>query len=1091
MFSEPGFDSDIFMDSPPSSVPQLIEELGQNMRPEPVTQEEMQILFRQEYERMLEDAYRESQMDEDAEGFIGDEMPKEDLGEDDEEDCFDFSLRRSSEYHPYPSKTAMLLDVMDNLPRCRFTSTQMSLLGVPDKLQSSCGSKPVKTQSHLGNIFYMNDIRDSIARDMANPLVAPHMHFYPEENDGPISETYQAERWMEYTPSQLTPMFSRGFKRFWIEELACLRDRTFVIPHTWIVRNGVLTSDVSIVTRTPDERWQHHSEVERTVAADDLELDYSDLIAEFGANLTWVDDSTVPAMPNEMRKLVDDDEDLYVVMVSPWADDVSGNKSKQYNKHMNMYTGNGCLPGRLLQQEFNIHYISTSPHASSAEQFSTFRDHVQSTEKEPIKCYNAVTKRRCRCILRTPGLPADNPQQSEECCHMGSNANFPCRKCKWGGTNREKESDTVFHECHLTGVARNAREIRETLEEQLRLSMLGDAKAVEDNQRKSGTKDKVAQYWIEQLISKAKAMKSDHPRRKADEIAAELKTWFDAQPGDKMNPLLDLVGLDPSQDTPVELLHTILLGVVKYIWHILNTSQWSDADRCLLAIRLQSTDISGLTVPPIRAGYMVQYKNNLIGKHFKTLMQALAFHIHHISTPEQFVLVKAAGELGARLWVPEIDNMEDYLAQLKIAIANVLDAFDAVDPCRILVKIKLHLLAHIPDDVRRFGPSIRFATEIYEAYNAVFSAFHDISRKFAAMARVKHFLSGGYWWDSSTKQWIQAGNAVQQILIADPVFQRHLGWVSPSITDPGSIKPFSLQRRPALKWSQTKTSTHWTSGTAPLPESWWRPGRVLTAQSGDEVALNSWVIALDSGGNTVIGRVTELLVAEKSLVTLEQFICGQERHPDFGWPVLRRPNGPEIVQRQVQSFVVLSAAAVQFVISVQHDCREGDCQPTVVHKEFQEREETSRNVSLIKHSNDDHFVINMAGLHNFPLFPDRVTFHKEAAEQARALRAKGRAKTAERRRAKAAEKKREAELAAAAARQAEEALVTGEEIEQSDEEPNAASGVRVVYEMDKKSYGTLAKTRSEKPDSAKIFGRPKVQPKIEMKMTLESNPRET
>jgi hypothetical protein len=53
------------------------------------------------------------------------------------------------------------------------------------------------------------------------------------------------------------------------------------------------------------------------------------------------------------------------------------------------------------------------------------------------------------------------------------------------------------------------------------------------------------------------------------------------------------------------------------------------------------------------------------------------------------------------------------------------------------------------------------------------------------------------------------------------------------------------------------------------------------------------------------------------------------------------------------------------------------------------------------------------------------------------------------------------------------------------------SGVRVVYEMDKKSYSTLAMTRSEKPDSAaKIFGRPKVQLKIEMKMTLKSNPRD-
>jgi hypothetical protein len=67
-------------------------------------------------------------------------------------------------------------------------------------------------------------------------------------------------------------------------------------------------------------------------------------------------------------------------------------------------------------------------------------------------------------------------------------------------------------------------------------------------------------------------MKAENRRRKQDDIASELKTWLDAQPGDKMNPLLDIVSLDPSQDTPVELLHTILLGVIKYIWHHLNTN---------------------------------------------------------------------------------------------------------------------------------------------------------------------------------------------------------------------------------------------------------------------------------------------------------------------------------------------------------------------------------------------------------------------------------------------------------------------------------------------------------------------------------------
>ncbi|KAJ7170381.1 hypothetical protein C8R43DRAFT_1120811 [Mycena crocata] len=535
----------------------------------------------------------------------------------------------------------MLLDVLDNLPRCRFTSAQMNLiihfarqLGVMNvlslkglckiqkSLQAKCGHEPVKIESPQANIFYMNDIHDTLARNLANPLVAPHMHFYPElVTKGPISETFQAERWMEYTPDQLTPMFSKGHKHFWLEELARCADGTFVIPHTWIVRDGILTSDVSIVRCSADGRW-HLDSTEAEIVANDLEFDYDDLIAEFGENLDWADASQVPSMPNTMRKLVEDDEDLYVLMVSPWADDVSGNWSKQYNKHMNMYTGNGCLPGRLLQQEFHVHYVLSSPHASSAEQFAVFRDNVKSSETHPVKCFNAATNCKCRFIIRTPGLPADNPQQSEE--------------------------------------------IRQNLKQQLQLAMRGDPKSVENLQRSTGTKDKITQFWITQLISKAQAMKVENPRRTADDVALELMTWLDQQPGDKMNPLLDIAGLDPSQDTPVELLHTILLGVIKYIWHHMNTNRWSDSDRHLLAIRLQSTNLSGLTVPPIRAGYMIQYKNNLIGKHFKTLMQADT--------------AISPSDLGARLWVAEIDDMDQYLGQIKIAVANLLDVFDAVNP---------------------------------------------------------------------------------------------------------------------------------------------------------------------------------------------------------------------------------------------------------------------------------------------------------------------------------------------------------------------------------------------------------------------------
>jgi hypothetical protein len=61
----------------------------------------------------------------------------------------------------------------------------------------------------------------------------------------------------------------------------------------------------------------------------------------------------------------------------------------------------------------------------------------------------------------------------------------------------------------------------------------------------------------------------------------------------------------------------------------------------------------------------MQYRNGLIGKHFKTLMQTMVFHVHDLVNVEQFTLIKAIGSLGALLWVPEISEMKSYLVHLE------------------------------------------------------------------------------------------------------------------------------------------------------------------------------------------------------------------------------------------------------------------------------------------------------------------------------------------------------------------------------------------------------------------------------------------
>ncbi|KAF7314261.1 hypothetical protein MKEN_00898700 [Mycena kentingensis (nom. inval.)] len=1055
----------------------------------------------------IHDAYKRLLTEAIARGELG-------LGEDDdgEEDAAFPNGDDEDDADFFRSVDLMLLDILDNLPRCRFSGTQMSLflrfahaLGVPNiptlkglrkvqqQLQTSCFTEPIKVQSFLGNVFYVNDIRDVIAHDLANPTVAPKMRFHPEETvDGrPISEIWQAERWSEYRPDELTPMITRGSRHFWIDELARRTDGTFVIPLAFVFRNDVLCTYARFVSRT--SLGVFHVDEDSPVEifpVDELERDYAELTRALDAGidntLSWTVESrgTVPTMPNGMRQKldIDEDTDLVVIMVDAYQDDTSGNSSRQFDKHIITCIRNGNLPNRILQQPYHCHCVASSQHASSAEQMAAFRDQIKSTETKPIRCYNVHTQRKTAVVLRALVLPGDNPQQSEDASHIGCNANRNCRKGNWGGTAVEKTAAAMYHQCHLgTEVKRTADETRQRLREQLRLATRGDLKAIKEHWTATGTKDKVTGYWIEQALAQFTRISGEDKSLSVDEISAQVQTWLDKQPGDKMNPLLDITGLDPTQDTPVEILHTILLGAVKYVWHFMHSKVWSDEHRALLAIRLQSMDISGLSIPAIRAGYIMQYRNALVGKHFKSLMQTLAFHVHDICNPEQFALIKATADLGARVWIPEIDDMDMYIADLNVAIGNLLDAFDAVDPLRILVKIKLHLLAHLPDDIRRFGPGIRFSTEIFEACNAVFRACsvrsnrlapsRDISRKFASLERVKHILSGGYWFDASTASWVQASAAARGFVVEQPEFQRHLGWSPVQAVECGLVRMPSQKKEPAVQWRTTAAAAHWTCrlGEAPDPNSSWRMALTIVAKNGDVVRRRGWVYALGLEGEHVLGRVAEIAVGSAKYITLERFICTDIIHADYRWPVARRPNSAEIISG-ISSFVVIPPEAVLFICNVVHDCRFGRCKPAISGKVVQEREETMQDRSLIKHTDDDRFVLNLAGFHNFmelrrllppqltelqPLHPNREVFHREMALRAQDLRRTKREKTAAKRRAATAEKRRLAAEAAAEATAAE-AAASGDQ-----EQRSTAAARKRRLAAEKKRLAAIAAAEAE------------------------------
>lgn len=216
------------------------------------------------------------------------------------------------------------------------------------------------------------------------------------------------------------------------------------------------------------------------------------------------------------------------------------------------------------------------------------------------------------------------------------------------------------------------------MEEQVRAACLGVAATVKDLQTKSGIKDAFTQYWIDELIGNARSMQKLQPSRSPQEIQAQLMAWVDANkpaiynsflmmPGalftsfsHQNNIVTIFLGFDASRDTPVEILHTILLGVVKYIWHGSHSS-WTTAQQKVYSTRLQATEPSGLSIHPIRASYIMQYANSLIGRQLKTLVQVNTFHVYDLVDSLHFLLTKAIGELAALLWFPEIRDLDEYL----------------------------------------------------------------------------------------------------------------------------------------------------------------------------------------------------------------------------------------------------------------------------------------------------------------------------------------------------------------------------------------------------------------------------------------------
>ncbi|CAK5274493.1 unnamed protein product [Mycena citricolor] len=833
-------------------------------------------------------------------------------------------------WYPWDNQIMCTLDVLMHLPRSVFSQRQLDLFlwllrvnNVPDvpsikqmqrldlALQKLCGIETIAYNGALGHKYFVNNLAQIIAQEMANPKVRSHLSFYPEDAGQRLSEARQGDRWLHELPDdQTTPMIRQQDHDYYIYE-PCMASsaidglQQYIIPVRFFTRNGcmfakcwkmhpVVTDQISgwrVDKTTPIEVntnsffktfVQFQTDAQRYhVPHPSRIIDVIDLNAA-DKSVPWTFTNSV--LGNPWRAKADG---CRVVSFPMWlyCDDTSGNVSKKWNKHNSFLMTPAGLNRHNSQKEYNIHFLCTSNIAPPLEMMDGVVEQLKNAQEHGVWAWDIELEEAVLVIPEVLALLGDNPMQSEFACHIGLRGKFFCRACWARGHTSEpaepnlaKAADAVnashgtdddarsvggqsddsatsnasnvsqkkgkqgkraletmgqmvnhIQEFMTLGRLRNKSEtVKHLNSEFLAASTTVDKKTrIKEQRTETGIKDTFQQFFVEKLFDSYKNVRGYEARQAALQAEARnMPSGINA-----MSPVWRIRGLDPHQDTPVEILHVVLLGFVKYLWRDLIQNQLKNKDdkKNLLITRLNSVDISGLGISPLAGQTLVQYAGSLTGRDFRVIAQVSPFVIFDLVDPECFETWKAMSKLVPLIWQPEILDIDVYTTLLTCEIDHFLTCA-ARWTNRWFNKPKFHILLHLPVHIRRFGPAILFATEAFESFNAIIRAksvhsnrhapSRDIAAAFGQGNRIRHLLSGAcirsdFEPELSRPQswrkahWTRAGDGVLGVVnggtvasylgLQKPKLGRGIGAVSGQVGN-GKLKD-TLTRRHIPSWS--------------------------------------------------------------------------------------------------------------------------------------------------------------------------------------------------------------------------------------------------------------------------------------------------
>ncbi|KAK7027138.1 hypothetical protein R3P38DRAFT_3268099 [Favolaschia claudopus] len=910
-------------------------------------------------------------------------------------------------------------------------------------LQKMCGVDSIMYNGALGHKYYVNSLPQIIAQEMANPKVRPHLSFYPEDSGPKLSEARQGERWLKELPdNQTTPMVRIAERDYFIHEPAMLRNGECCIPTRWFTKAGQLFGKC----------WQLQPIVTDAVAAAEFLKNFPELRADVEsgfyhkpnpANIHKPNPANIFHVYDEATQTTSEWTHTDPKVGNPWRAKAEG--CRKWNEHNSFLVTPAGLPREESQKEYNIHFLSTSNIAPPLEMLDGIVEQLDEAQENGIWAWDSVLNEPVLVIPEVLALLGDNPMQSEFACHIGLRGKLFCRAC-WvkgsdanaadsaetpapadrgesdaesvGGSNegsvagsgdesdaagkkkkrakgKGKVQETLTQMIHRVtsfmkvNRLRNKTETTERLKSYFAEASLVDTKTKIQNQRtESGVKDTYQLHFLEKMFESYR----DKRGRAAKEAA--LSARIASLPKNITSPVWRIRGLDPHQDSPVEILHVILLGFVKYLWRDVVQVQLKNKDALkeLLITRLTSFDVSGLGISPLAGKTLVQYSGSLTGRDFRTIAQVAPFVLYDLVPANCLETWQALSKLIPLIWQPEIVDIESHITLLTREIDNFL----------------LHVA--------------RWTNQAFESFNAIIRAksvhsnrhapSRDIALAFAQGNRIRHLLSGGLFlltqhvpknevqgndsaglkFSKDSNAWKSIGLGPKLLVQAPNTVTSYLGLEEKHPHSHGLCVLDKVRERPV---SETLTGQH--------SEEWlgrkgmFRTCKSVVVENGDVCVPGNFVVVKhpERIGETFVGRVEEIIQAVGSIRAHASRADGilVERVT-----VLRhssRYGMPRILLSGHRS--VLDDTDLMCTVNVQHNCQDNGCGPTGSRRVFQERQQTEHTRPEISHvQNLTDLVLNVAQMRdakhlqpfrpNIPLLDAETVIQQSAVNELAARR---------------------------------------------------------------------------------------------------------